>query len=40
MVRLRSHRSTKTPATLPTRTWGTNDDRSVAADASVDPVSA
>ena len=40
MVRLRSQRSTKTPATLPTRTCGTNDDSNVAADASVDPVRA
>jgi hypothetical protein len=40
IVRLRSQRSTKTPATLPRTTWGTNDDSNVAADARVDPVRA
>ena len=40
IVRLRSQRSTNTPATLPTSTCGTNDESRAAADASVDPVRA
>ncbi len=40
MVRLRSQRSAKTPATAPSSTRGAHEDAIVSADATVDPVMA